>query len=274
VFGGVFANMAGGVLSERHGTRVVLSTSLFVWAVLLALLAAVTHRWGFCGLFLLAVSGGGMVDVTMNVACTAAVGSSPKRMLRMHSLFNAGAVIGAATTGVLLSRDVSFRVLWAVMSVIAVALALWIRRTDMPAGERGEHYTVREGLAALRNEGLAMLALAFALGAMVEGGIDTWGVLFLRDHLGLAVAAGAGAYVAGQSLATTARNMLAWTAQHFGERRGARVGLLVAGGGLLLEAVSTSSVPASIGLGVAAVGAAVYCRCFSRTRVRAASALE
>jgi MFS family permease len=258
VFGGVFSNMAGGVLAERHGTRRTLATSLLVWAVLLALLAAVTNRAGFCALFVLTVSGGGMVDVTMNVACTAAVGSSPRRMLRMHSLFNAGAVVGAATAGVVLGQDISFRTLWAAMSVISVVLSIWVRRTDMPAGEKGEHYTVREGLAALRKEGLATLAIAFALGAMVEGGIDTWGVLFLRSHLGLAVAAGAGAYVAGQTLATTARNMLGWTAEHVGERRGAQLGLLLAGAGLLLEATSTSSVPASIGLGAAAVGAAVY----------------
>jgi MFS family permease len=256
--GGVFANAAGGVLAERHGTRATLSTSLLVWAALLLLLSAVTNRTAFCTFFVLTVAGGGMVDVTMNVAGTAAVGSSPKLMLRMHSLFNGGAVLGAATAGAVLGRDISFRVLWAAMGIISVVLALWVRRTDMPAGERGEHYTVREGIAALRREGLAMLAVAFALGATVEGGIDTWGVLFLRKHLGLAVAAGAGAYVVGQALATTARNALGWTAEHIGERRGAQLGLVLAGAGLLLEAVSTSSVPEAIGLGAAAVGASVY----------------
>jgi MFS family permease len=179
-------------------------------------------------------------------------------MLRMHSLFNGGAVLGAATAGIVLDHDVTFRVLWTGMSVVSVVLGLWVRRTDIPAGDRGEHYTVREGLAALRREGLGMLAVAFALGATVEGGIDTWGVLFLRAHLGLAVAAGAGAYVVGQALATTARNTLGWTAEHVGERRGAQLGLALAGAGLLLEAVSTSSVPACVGLGAAAVGAAVY----------------
>jgi len=258
VFGGVFANAAGGVLAERHGTRSVLSTSLFVWAIMLALLAAVTARGPFCFLFLLAVSGGGMVDVTMNVACTAAVGSSPKRMLRMHALFNTGALLGAAVSGVVFSYDVSYRAMWAAMSVISLGLAAWIHQTDMPAGDKGEHYTVREGLGALRALGLAPLALVFAVGAMVEGGVDTWGVLFLREHLGLAVAAGAGAYAIGQGLATTARSTLGWTAEHVGERRGAQLGLALAGCGLLLEAVSTASVPASIGLGAAAVGASVY----------------
>ena len=77
-------------------------------------------------------------------------------------------------------------------------------------------------------------------------------------HLGLAVAAGAGAYVVGQALATTARATLGWTAEHVGERRGAQLGLALAGVGLLVEATATSSWLAAAGLGAAAVGAAVY----------------
>jgi MFS family permease len=161
-------------------------------------------------------------------------------------------------SGVVLEHDLSYRAIWAGMSVASVVLAVWTRRTDMPAGERGDHYTVREGLAALRRQGLAMLAIVFGIGALVEGGVNTWGVLFLRSHLGLAVVAGAGAYAVGQALATTARSTLGWTADHIGERRGAQIGLAVAGGGLLLEAASNASVPAAIGLGAAAVGASVY----------------
>ena len=45
-------------------------------------------------------------------------------------------------------------------------------------------------LAGLRHEGLVVLALVFAASAMVEGGIATWGILYLRGHLGLGVLAG------------------------------------------------------------------------------------
>ena len=258
VFGGAVANGAGGVIAERHGTRAVLASSLAVWAGLLVVLAATTNRIVFCTTFLVTVSAGGLVDVTMNVAATAALGSWPSRLLRMHALFNGGALLGAGTSGLLLAADVSYRVIWAGVAVAAIVLALWCRATDLPAGEKGEHHTVRQGLAALRSEGLRMLAVVFAIGALVEGGVGTWGVLFLRAHLGLAVAAGAGAYVGGQTLATIARSTLGWTADHVGERRGAQLGLAVAGAGLMLEAVSTSSWPAAVGLGLAAVGSAVY----------------
>ena len=258
VFGGVVANGAGGVIAERHGTRAVLASSLGVWAGLLVLLAATTSRALFCVAFLVTVSAGGLVDVTMNVAATAALGSSPARLLRMHALFNGGALLGAGVSGALLAADVSYRVIWVGISAAALALALWCRATDLPAGERGEHHTVRQGLAALRGEGLRLVAVVFAIGALVEGGVGTWGVLFLRAHLGLAVAAGAGAYVGGQALATIARSTLGWTTEHVGERRGAQFGLALAGAGLLLEATSNSSWPAAVGLGMAAVGSAVY----------------
>jgi len=255
---GVVANGAGGVIAERHGTRTVLTSALVGWSVLLLALAATTNRAFFCVVFLLTVSGGGLVDVTMNVAATSALGSSPRRLLRLHGLFNGGALLGAGTSGLLLANDVSYRLMWAGISGGAFLLALWCRSTELPAGERGEHHTVRQGLAELRSHGLGAVAVVFAIGALVEGAVGTWGVLFLRAHIGLAVAAGAGAYVAGQLLATIARYTLGWTAEHVGERRGAQFGLGLAGVGLLVEATSTSSGLAAAGLGAAAVGSAIY----------------
>ncbi len=102
------------------------------------------------------------------------------------------------------------------------------------------------------------LAIVFAAGAIVEGGVGTWGVLFLRDHLAVAALAGAAAYVAGQALATTARATLGWSVRRIGEARGARIGLALAAVGLLVEAASGSAALAGAGLAAAAVGSAVY----------------
>jgi MFS family permease len=258
VVGGVAANASGGVLAERHGTRAALSTALVVWGVLLALTAAMTHAAAFCALFLVMVAAGGLVDVVMNVAGTAALGEQPVRLLRLHALFNGGALLGAAIAGVLLNAGVSFRAVWAGIAVLALVLAAWVRTAELPAGERGEAHTMRQGIAAIRRAGIATLAIVFALGAMVEGGIGTWGVLFLRSRLGLAAVAGAAAYVIGQGLATTTRSTLGWTAAHVGEQRGAQLGLALAGAGLLVEATAHATAPAAIGLAAAAVGSSVY----------------
>jgi MFS family permease len=258
VVGGVLANATGGILAERLGTRRLLSSALVVWSALLFGVASATNSWAFCLLFLAAVAGGGLVDVVMNVAGTAALGSESARLLRLHALFNGGALGGAGVAGILLERGVSFRVIWAGVAVAALVLALWCWMTDLPAGERGDHYTVREGIAALRSAGLASVAFVFAIGAVVEGGIGTWGVLFLRASLGLAAIAGAAAYVAGQGLATVARCSLGWTTTHLGDRRGAQWGLALAGVGLAIEATANNDVLAAVGLGAAAVGVSVY----------------
>ena len=258
VVGGVVANASGGVLAERLGTRAVIAGALTAWGGLLAMTAATTNRIAFCVFFLLMVAAGGLVDVAMNVAATAALGSSPVKLLRVHALYNLGALLGAATAGLLLNVDVSFRAIWVGVAVAAGAMAVWCRAAELPAGERGEPHTAREGLAALARAGIAILAVVFALGALVEGGIGTWGVLFLRSRLGLAAFAGAAAYVAGQLLAITARLTLGWTAQHLGERRGAQIGLGLAAVGLVIEATATQTAPAAVGLALAAVGSAVY----------------
>jgi MFS family permease len=256
--GGALANMAGGVLAERLGTRLVLGSALLAWGGSLVVLSALTVRSVFIAVFLVAVGVGGLVDVAMNVAGTAALGTQPTRLLRLHALYNGGAVAGAATSGVLLNAGESFRALWTGVGVAALLLAAWVRTATLPAGERGEHHTLRMGFAELARAGLIGLALVFAIGATVEGGIGTWGVLFLRSRLELAAVAGACAYVVGQGLAKLARSSLGRTAGWLGERRAAQAGLTLAGAGLLLEAISTHPVPASIGLAAAAIGSAVY----------------
>ena len=81
VFGGVLANGVGGILAERLGTRTLLSGALVLWGVLLLGVATTTNAWAFCLLFLATVAGGGLVDVVMNVAGTAALGSESARPL-------------------------------------------------------------------------------------------------------------------------------------------------------------------------------------------------
>jgi MFS family permease len=258
VLGGTAANAAGGVLAERHGTGPVMTTALVAWGALIACSAIAHDKTLFCICFVLTVGVGGLVDVTMNVAGTAALGSEPGRLLRLHALYNGGTLVGAGVMGLVLGAGHSFRPTWLAISVFAFAAAAWCTVSELPAGEAGEHHTVTEGVRALAREKLLPLASAFALGALVEGGVGTWGVKFLRSGLGVAALAGAGAYVVGQLLATITRATLGSTADRLGQRRGAQLGLGVAGIGLLLEASSTHPVPAAIGLALAAVGSAVY----------------
>ncbi len=90
---------------------------------------------------------------------------------------------------------------------LALAAAVHRRPATSPSNRTRRASTSRCATrsASCDAAGCVRLAVVFALGAMVEGGIGTFGVLYLRDQLEVAVLAGAGAYVVGQSLATITR---------------------------------------------------------------------
>ena len=190
------ANVVAGPLSERWGTGRTLAGALAGWGLLI-ILASTLHAAVIFGSVLVGVIAlGGAIDVVMNVAATAALGQRPGHLVRFHALFNAGAVAGALATG-LVSRfaDVSWRWIWLAVGLTALALAQWCGRVLLPAGTVGERHGPLAALRTIRREHLIVLAIAFATAAMVEGGIDTWGVLFLRQQLASGLLVGALAYV-------------------------------------------------------------------------------
>ena len=136
VLAGVFVNTVGGLLIERVGTGRMLAGVLVVWGTFMLGLTVAQSRVAFCAVFVATVAAGGLVDVAMNVAGTAALASEPAALMRLHAFFNGGALLGAAAAGLLLHADASFRGPWLGLSVIAWALALWVARTELPAGER------------------------------------------------------------------------------------------------------------------------------------------
>ena len=86
-----------------------------------------------------------------------------------------------------------------------------------------------------------MLLFVFALAEVTEGGVDTWGVLFLRNHLATGVLLGAGAYVVGQAMAATTRGAGGPLLGRLSSRTALVVGGCVAGGGILLESVAPAA---------------------------------
>ena len=265
VVGTSVANVIGGALTERIGVGRAAALSLVLWAATLVPLAAVRASGAWMASFLLAVAAGGLLDVVLNIASTVTLADRPGRLLRVHAGYNTGALTGAAITGALLAAGWSWRWTFALVAVAAAALSVSVARTPrhLDVSTPTEHATVRDAAAELRRSGLLPLAGVFSLGAMVEGGIGTFGVLYLREQLAVAVLAGAGAYVAGQALATVTRLSLgsanlAAGIQRGGGVRAARAGLAVAAAGLALEAATTVPAVAAVGLAFAAVGATTY----------------
>ena len=273
VIGTSVANMAGGALAERRGTARGSATSLAVWGGLVLLLAALPRPGMWMAGFLAVVAAGGMLDVVLNVASTAALSDRPGALLRVHASYNVGTILGAAAAGATLALLDTWRWPLAAVGVGSLVLAARIGTgaVEIPAAPSAGHASLRDAIVEVHRSGLVGMAVAFALGAMVEGGIGTFGVLYLRDQLEVAVLAGAGAYVVGQALATTTRFALgsARAGAHLNGPMPARVGLFVAGVGLLIEAATSRAGVAAIGLAVASIGAATYWPLLSALATRA-----
>jgi Major Facilitator Superfamily len=252
--GAATSNAVGGPLCERFGTGRVLGTALLAWSVFLALGAVVRVPVAMELLIIVMVATAGLIDIAINVAATAALADRPGRLVAFHARFNGGAAAGAALTGVLLGVGASWRWLWIGVAVVAVGLGVVCGRARLPAGDPGDQVPLGGTFALLRRERLLLVAGAFALAAMVEGGIELWGVLFLRTYLSSGLLIGAGGAVLGYSVAALARFTLGPTVGSKGSGRGVMLGAGAAAVGVAVLATAGTAVFAAIGLVLAAGG--------------------
>ena len=247
----------GGAITDRWGAGPTLRRSLGAWGILLVAEAVAVRIGIFAVLFTLAVAIGGLLDVVMNVTAADALAQQPGKLVRFHGLWNGGCVLGAIVTGVVLRADWSWRAAWIVIAVAAIATGVATRRSRVPEPPKVDHPSMLRALLGLRHEGLLVLGLVFGASAMVEGGIATWGILYLRGHLGLGVLAGVTAYVVGQFLATAARVGGSPVVSRLGTRRSVVLGAGLAAGGIALEALCDIAGVAAVGLVAAGMGISV-----------------
>jgi MFS family permease len=255
--GAAIANGVGGALAERLGTGRVLSMSLALWGGLLltgAALAETAVPLAPGASLVAAIAMGVVVDVVMNVAAVAELADAPGALVRFHARFNLGAAGGALAVGAALGAALSWRWAWVGVGVVALVLAAVCTQVELPASEGGEHVPLLDSIPLLRRERLVLVALAFAVGAMVEGGVDLWGVLFLRTFLqsGLPVAVGSAAL--GYLVAAAARIFFGPAAGRRGAARGVTLGAGVAVAGILLLGLAPTSWLSGAGLVLAAGG--------------------
>jgi MFS family permease len=250
-------------LADRVGARRMLWLSLFAWALLLCVLALTRERWVFMAVLVLTEVAGGSIDTAMNAEASHRLVDHPSVLVRLHALFNTGALAGAAVAALVIHAGASWRWMWPAIAVGAVAVGAWAATTDsgepMAAASAGaDSLTRSHPLRRLRRDGLMLLLLVFALAEVTEGGVDTWGVLFLRNHLATGVLLGAGAYVVGQLMAATTRGAGGPLLGRMSSRTALVVGGCVAGGGILLESVAPAAGAAAVGLALGAGGASLF----------------
>jgi len=248
---------------DRVGARRLLWIALMAWSVLLCVLALTHDRWSFGVVLVLTEVAGGSIDTAMNAEASHRLMSSPKTLVRLHALFNSGALTGAAIAALIIHAGVSWRWVWPGIAVVALGVGVWALVTDpgtalVPADPAGSPRSSRHPLRRLRRDGLLLLLAVFALAEVTEGGVDTWGVLYLRNHLATGVLLGAGAYVVGQLVAATTRGAGGHLLGRLSTRRALITGGCVAGAGILLESLTSVSGVAALGLALGAGGASLF----------------
>ncbi len=249
-------------LADRVGARRLLWIALFAWSALLCVLALTRERWAFATVLVLVEVAGGSIDTAMNAEASHRLIGNPSALVRLHALFNTGALTGAAVAALVIHAGVSWRWVWPGVAVVALVVGVWALATDpgtalAPSHAGGAAQTIHP-LRRLRRDGLLVLLLVFALAEVTEGGVDTWGVLYLRNHLATGVLLGAGAYVVGQLVAATTRGAGGTLLGRLSTRRALILGGCVAGGGILLESISPVAGVAALGLALGAGGASLF----------------
>jgi MFS family permease len=250
-------------LANRVGARRMLWIALLAWSGLLVLLSAVEQKWAFMASLVLVEIAGGSIDTAMNAEATHRFSGKPSALLRFHALFNCGAIAGAAVAGVVLHAGVSWRWIWPGVAVVALAVGLWTISLGPEPAPDASSASARVAahvhpVRRIRRDGLLLLLAIFALAEVTEGGVDTWGVLYLRNHLATGVLLGAGAYIVGQVVAATTRSAGSTVVGRLSIRHALFVGGCIAGGGILLESLSPLSGLAAFGLALGAGGASLF----------------
>lgn len=253
------ANTIGGALAERRGTTAASRLALLVWAVTLVVGSVLPAPWGVAIGVVAVLSAGGAVDVVANVAATAGLADRPGRLVRLHAVYNLGGAAGTVMVAVLLGLlgALGWRWAWLAAASTVGVIVVVTRDVQLPAGHVGHEVRLADGLRSLRSERLVALAASFALAAVVEGGVATWGVLQLRGQLHATLLVGAGGACLGYLVVMVARLSVSRVDTAAAARRAIVAGAVLAAVGLVTLAAVSHVVVAACGLVLAAGGVSV-----------------
>jgi predicted MFS family arabinose efflux permease len=139
----------------------------------------------------------GLIDVFVNVAAQREEVRMHRPILQwLHACYALGGVTGATTAGAIRAAGIDYRVGIAYSGVALVVVAWWNARRDSDEGAAEAAPGMFSISALRRNPALWVPALTVLFAFLVEGSMDIWSGLYLREQLGASAAAAAGAFVA------------------------------------------------------------------------------
>jgi Major Facilitator Superfamily len=186
------------IAPRLHGLSLRATVPLSLASLAVAALALAVQPTSVLAItFVLVGIGNGLIDVFLNVAGQREEMRTRRPVLQwLHASYALGGVTGAAAAGLLRTVGVDHRVGLAAAGVALVATAAWNRRRASPERAAGGATSVLSVSALRRSPALWIPALTVLFCFLVEGSMDIWSGLYLREELGASPAAAGAAFVA------------------------------------------------------------------------------
>lgn len=247
----------GGRLADRFGARPLIAGTALMMAVAFVGFAVVKSYLPLVALMLIFYGGSGAYDVGINAAAIGVEQHSERRVMAyFHAAFSGFGAVGAILTGVLLSVDVPFRLLYLAVAagMAGIAAITW----QMGRQSLGADETITNEPASFelyRNPAVLLLAGVAALAFLSEGSLETWSAIYLRSTLVLPALIGAAGPAMFHTAMLVGRLGSATVIERFGQRKLMQVAGVAAAAGMIL-ALSTTQ-PAIILAGILVAGLAL-----------------
>ncbi len=188
--------LAGAPRLQRWTLRASVPVSLASLGVA-ALALAVVPTSTLLVTFVLVGVGNGLIDVYVNVAAQREETRTRRPVLQwLHASYALGGVTGAAAAGILRTIDVDHRLVIAASGAALLSTAWWnVRGASREPTAEGDRSALSVS-ALRRTPALWIPALTVLFCFLVEGSMDIWSGLYLREELGASPAAAGAAFVA------------------------------------------------------------------------------
>jgi MFS family permease len=181
-----------GWTADRLGRRVFLIISGGMMGVGIAALAFAGGYVTLLAALIVLHAASGLYDVGINAAAVDLESATRRRFMAvLHAAFSTGGVIGALSSGALLSAGMDYRhvYLGVLLPLGAVILAVATTRLP-PPGEPWEKDGKTERRGLYRSVPLLLIAVIATLALLSEGEMQHWSGMYLRRTLGLSALLG------------------------------------------------------------------------------------
>lgn len=247
--------LIGAAIAREGSRRISIAAGLLLSPVML-FLTLMPGPWSAAAMALLLGGLIGGMDVAMNANAVAVERRMGRAIMSScHAWWSVGALIGAATGGVLIGR---FGPLGHALAVFVVTLGIVAAATGAVMADAPVAHATKEARPARALPGLlALLVGVMALFSMIpEGSVLDWSALYLKQELGASVEAAGLAFAAFSATMAIMR----FSGDLIRDRLGAvltlRVSTVIAGMGLLVAAFAGSVPMAAAGFAFAGIGIA------------------